>query len=375
MRRACVCFLLATAGAGACGGDDGEWLIDPKVLVQGIDVIQEDCRSQICRHNENVDMVRWHDAIWLVHRTAMSQILGPNSSLRVSRSTDGGATFALQAIIPAPPDRDLRDPHFYIAGDRLFIKGLTRVQVNSTRDSMVDSITMIASSADGVTWTPLAPAAPETWSFWNVRDFGGVHYAGAYEDGDKSIKLFSSTDGTTWTPGATIFDGAADTPLEPEVVFMPSGRMLVFFRLDGTDDELLGHKGRLRTKVCWAMPPYESFACPQDLEGVRLDGPVAFFHGKRLMVVARKHFIEPQNRKRTALYELGGTLEGGPLTITELGELPSAGDTAYAGVADLSKDRFLVIWYSGSLAVDAPWARGIFEATDLWQATMDLSKL
>src|SRR5262245_5991811 len=114
MRRALVSLLVVS---WACGGDDGgDWLIDPKVLVQGIDVIQEDCRSQICRHNENVDMVRWRDAIWLVHRTAMSQILGPNSSLRISRSTDGGVTFQLQAIIPAPLDRDLRDPHFYIAG-------------------------------------------------------------------------------------------------------------------------------------------------------------------------------------------------------------------------------------------------------------------
>src|SRR6185503_17888731 len=152
MRRALVSLLLLACGDGGGGGD---WLIEPKVLVQGIDVIQEDCRSQVCRHNENVDLVRWRDAIWLVHRTAMSQILGPNSSLRISRSTDGGKTFELQAIIPAPADRDLRDPHFYIAGDRLFIKGLTRIQVNSTRDSMVDSITMIASSADGVAWTPL----------------------------------------------------------------------------------------------------------------------------------------------------------------------------------------------------------------------------
>src|SRR5581483_8646381 len=99
---------------------------------------------------------------------------------------------------------------------------------------------------------------------------------------------------------------------------------------DGNDMEVLGGRGRLRTKVCWATPPFDHFDCPQELTGVRLDGPKAFFWNNRLFVVARKH-LQPGYHKRTALYGIGGDLEGGPLTITELGELPSAGDTSYAG--------------------------------------------
>src|SRR5262249_40378904 len=147
------------------------------------------------------------------------------------------------------------------------IKGLTRLPVISARDSNVDTITVATTSDDGTHWSDFQPISPETWSYWRIRDQGGVHYNAAYEDGDKSVKLFSSTDGLSWTPGALIYGVSADTPLETEIVFMPSGRMLALVRMDGTTDELLGNVGRLRTKVCWSTPPYSSFDCPQELTG------------------------------------------------------------------------------------------------------------
>jgi hypothetical protein len=374
---------LAVVG-GIVGGCGGDLIVEPRILVSGDGVIQDDCRTQVCRHNENTDLTTFGGAIYLVHRTAQSQILNHNCALRVYKSTDGGAHFALLGIIPGPTaaadpalgDRDLRDPSFDVVDGQLAIKALVRKEIASTRDSDVDTIAVLTTSPDGgATWTPLAPIGPPTWSYWRIKDHGGMHYAAAYEDGDRRVKLFASADGRAWTPGAVIYDVAADTPLETELVFMPSGRLLALVRMDGTDDELLGNHGRLRTKICWAMPPYDTFACPQEFTDQRLDGPVAFWHGDRLFVVARKHFLEDADRKRTALFEIGGTLEGGPLTITERGVLPSAGDTAYAGVADLDADHVLVTWYSSSVVQDEPWARAIFEDADIWQATLDLSQL
>ncbi len=233
-------------------------------------------------------------------------------------------------MLPAVNDRDLRDPCFYVIDGKLAIKALTRTPSSLLRDTGVDTIAVGSISPDGgQTWSPLAPIGPETWSYWRIRDdAGGVHYAAAYEDGDQSVALFSSVDGTNWTHGAEIYGHAEDTPLETELVFMPSGKLLALVRMDGTDQELLGNVGRLRTKVCWASPPYTTWDCSRELDGVRLDGPVAFFHGSRLFVVARKHLIEDAMRKRTALYELTGDLDGGDLSIIEHHELPSAGDTS-----------------------------------------------
>jgi hypothetical protein len=347
------------------------WLEDAHILVDGYDETNTDCRTGLCGHDENTDLAIYDGATYLVHRTAESQILGPNSSLRVSRSDDHGKTWTLLAVIPAPVDRDIRDPSFYVIDGQLAIKAITRLPVSSTRDSNVDSITVNTVSSDGgTTWSPLAPIGPETWSFWRVRDDAdGVHYSAAYEDGDLSVKLFSSVDGQTWTPGAVIYDAAADTPLETELIF-GAGGVTALVRMDGTNDELLGSTGRLRTKVCTAAPPYASFACSGELDGVRLDGPVAFADGDRTFVIARKHLLGVDNKKRTALYELTG--DGG---IVEHGEFPSAGDTSYAGVAPISGDRFLVTYYSSNLHEDPPWARAMFGPTDIWQATIDLSQL
>src|SRR5688500_6823964 len=88
------------------------WLVSARIVVPG-DLQNQDCRRGVCKHNENTDLTRWKGDVYFVHRTAGSQILGPNSSLRVYRSRDDGRSLRLRAIIPAPPDRDIRDPHFY----------------------------------------------------------------------------------------------------------------------------------------------------------------------------------------------------------------------------------------------------------------------
>jgi hypothetical protein len=364
--------------AGAAGGGGGvarpAWLASAAIKTSGHGVENKDCRTGICRHNENTDMIAWGGAIWLVHRTAESQILGPNSSLVVFATKDAGATFPMTARIEAPSDRDLRDPSFYVVADELCIKAISRLPVNSTRDSNVKSVSVRTCSKDGATWSDLAPIGPETWSFWRVKEQGGVFYSAAYEDGDASVALFSSKDGATWTKGATVYDVAADTPLETELVFMKSGRLLALVRMDGTNDELLGTAGRLRTKVCWAEPPYAKFDCPSTIDGQRLDGPLAFFHGERLFVVARKHLPE-YGRKRTALFELTGTLDGGPISLVEHGELPSAGDTSYAGYAPIDADHGFVSWYAGDLDKDEAWVTGMFDLTDIWLGTLDFTKL
>jgi hypothetical protein len=373
------------AGATAAVPDDGvgdredagtlpSWLSDARVVVAGPDDTSLDCRSVICRHNENTDLVSWNGAIWFIHRTANSQVLGPNSALHVYKSTDDGVTFAETARIDAPSDRDIRDPHFYVVGSRLHVKALARLPVLSERDSNVDTLAMEMHTDDGAAWSPLVPMGPKGQSFWRIKERAGTFFTAAYQDGDQAVTLFTSTDGLAWTKGATVYGASADTPLETELVFMPSGKLLALVRMDGSENELLGDQGRLRTKTCWADAPYTSFDCAGELAGQRLDGPLAFFSGSRLFVVARKH-LQGTGKKRTSFFELGGTLDGGPLTIKEWGELPSAGDTSYAGVAMRSDGKALVTWYSGSLAKDEIWLLGMIAPTNIWAGVIDFSKL
>jgi hypothetical protein len=98
-------------------------------------------------------------------------------------------------------------------------------------------------------------------------------------------------------------------------------------------------------------------------------------HGDKLLVVARKHLLGTDNKKRTALYEIRGPLDGSKISIVEHAVLPSTGDTAYAGIAPIDDDHVLVTWYSSPLSEDGPWVRAILGPTDIWQATLDVGAL
>jgi hypothetical protein len=370
------------------------WNTEASLFVDGVALDlagAQDCRNGMCRHSENTDMIVWQGATYLVHRTAMSQILGPNSSLLVYKSTDGGETFTKIARLQAPEQpidandtsttgRDLRDPCFFIVkaadgSETLHIKALTRLPVTSTRDSNVETIAVGYTSSDGATWSTPSRIGPNGWSFWRVKEVGGVFYTAAYADGDQSVSLFSSPDGATWTQGAQIYGVSADTPLETELQAVPSGKLLALVRMDGTDEELLGNDGLLRTKVCWASPPFTAWDCSNELDGERLDGPVTFMWNGRLFVVARRHYDQapPRCRKRTALFELTGSLDGGPLAVKEWGDLPSAGDTSYAGVAFMDDHRLRVSWYSSDIPADADWLVAMLGPTSIWLGTIDMA--
>ena len=121
-----VAAVAATGPASAAAGEQPAFIRSAKILVPG-DLENQDCRTGVCQHNENTDLTWWKGDTCFAHRTAGSQVLGPNSSLRVYRSENDGESFELRAIIPAPPDRDIRDPHFYKVGKRLHIKAITRL--------------------------------------------------------------------------------------------------------------------------------------------------------------------------------------------------------------------------------------------------------
>jgi hypothetical protein len=434
-----------TFDAGDAAVTLAPWMTSAAIFVNGEEAAaagQIDCRTQICQHNEDTDMIAWQGAIYLVHRTARSQELGPNSSLLIYRSTDDGAHFNQVMRIPAPMTpidanddatmgRDIRDPAFFIVTDgqghqTLHLKAITRLPTNlsetQTRDTNVESITVGFVSQDGTSWSALSRLGPNTWSFWRVKVIGGVHFSAAYHDGDSSVSLFSSPDGVTWTQGAQVFGVTADTPLETELVPMPNLDVLAIVRTDGDDADLPGNDGNQRTHLCWAAPPYASWSCPETILGERLDGPVAFFWQGRLFVVARRH-VDTNGvlmRKRTALFELsptsmgtadagaeGGVLvtvdsglpleasvamssdwgaspaDAGPdggvwdneplLAVKWWGDLPSAGDTSYAGVAFTDATHARVVWYAGDIELDQAWYISMFEPTNIWLGTIDLS--
>jgi hypothetical protein len=353
-----------------------EWLQGAGIIVQGGGATGKDCRTVMgCAHNSETDLISYRSVFYLVYRTALSDLPSPNSSLVIASSTDG-SKFAPQAILTASvAGRDVSTPHFLATSTSLCVTAVTRLPFNAVPDANASSSTSVVScSPDGKTWTAFVEATPANGgtTFWRPREHGGTYYTAAYQDGDVAVSLFSSTDGKSWARVAGVYDVASALPSETELVFLPSGSLLALVRLDGSDAE--GATGSLRTEACWASPPaYGTFTC-SEISGARLDGPVAFTSGNRVFVVARKH-LQPTARKRTALYEVTGNLEGPTIGVKEWHELPSAGDTSYAGVAPLSDQTWLLSWHSGDVAKDEDWAAGRTSPTDVWRAVLDVTAL
>jgi hypothetical protein len=355
--------LLALAAAG-CGGNG----FGPKPttgFVSNQRIVYDDGL-----HNENTDLIRWHDQTYLVFRGGeTAQIGSPKARLKVWRSSNAGDTWTLETEI-FMPDRDIRDPKFVIEGDKLTINAISRVPGIHVRDLAGLAWTVRMETGDGRAFTtPPVRIFDETWGFWRYTWHEGTLYATGYNDGDVQVGFFSSKDGITWQKVSLIYDSMADVPSEAELRFFGETAVSLV-RLDNGASLLdEGH-----TAVCVAQPPYESWDCSRKLDK-RLDGPNWFEHGGRQFVIARKHL--DGTRKRTAIYEIIGDLAdtSQEITLVELSELMSSGDTAYVGVMPITGDQYLISWYSSDIAEDLDWLTGIVSPSNIWTAWLDFSKL
>jgi hypothetical protein len=125
-----------------------------------------------------------------------------------------------------------------------------------------------------------------------------------------------------------------------------------------------------------AEPPYESWATRKS-QVTRLDGPALFSYGGRIFAVARHQpgrrgpltrLGSAFSRKRTALYLIE------PERLVHLSDLPSAGDTSYAGVV-LREGHLYADYYTNRVDRDYPWLLGMFLATDIRMAKIPLENL
>lgn len=365
----CATALLLTSAitlAAACGKESLQRLKPTTGFVSNQRIIYRDGL-----HNENTDLIRYKDKTYLVFRGGeTSQIGSPDARLKVWSSSNAGDTWTLEAEI-FMPDRDIRDPKLVVEGDRLVIYAITRVPGIHYRDGGGLAWTVRTESSDGHRFTtPPFRVHEETWGFWRFVRHKDILYATGYNDGDVQVGLFSSADGITWRRVSLIYDSVADVPSEAELRFFDDTAVSLV-RLDNGGTILEeGH-----TAVCVAPPPYTAWDCSRKLDK-RLDGPAWFEHKGRQFVVARKH-LPVQTRKRTAVYEILGDLTNpfAPVTLNELAELKSTGDTAYVGVTPIAGDQYLVSWYSSEVTDDLDWLTGIVSPSQIWLAWLDFSKL
>lgn len=367
--------------------------VDPRLGLASWDLVADG------EHNSNTDLVVWRSRWLLVHAASPYHMGTTRSRLVVRRCVDPEPRPESRWERLAElrfPGSDVRDPIWLAVGGRLFLYALSNQGFYA-----IPSRTVLATSDDGVHWSDFEPVGPPGWLFWRVRshptersaDGGPVWYASAYwKDHGESI-LLRSTDGRAWERVATIHRGDAND--ETEIAFLPhadgrpSERLVATARLEVEPDSLDGHPDA-GTILAFADPPYAEWSEERKVhtQRTRLDGPVTFAHGGRLFAVARAH-PRPRHwpfalgsafgRKRTALWWLdpgreapdGG--EGAPRLVW-LSDLPSAGDTSYAGVA-LAGGALFTDYYTSRTDRDPPWLLGMVLRSDIRLARIPLDAL
>jgi hypothetical protein len=265
---------------------------------------------------------------------------------------------------------DIRDPKLAVIAGRLFLYALPNDSLQATPEH-----TVYATSSDGGrSWSDFQPLANEGWLFWRpkTRD-GRVWYVPAYWHEHGASILLRSSDGVSWSQVAQLYQGEAND--ETAIEFLPDGRMLATARLEVAADSVLGHPDA-STLLMTAAPPYTQWTRARS-RVTRLDGPVLFRHAGRVFAVARfqpsrrgpfSHPASTLARKRTSLFRLE------PERMVWLSDLPSAGDTAYAG-AVLRNGALWVEWYTSRVDRDWPWLLGMFLPSEIRMGRIPLEAL
>jgi len=334
--------------------------VDPDVVRETWDVVADGA------HNSNTDLTFWNGSFYLCHQTSPSHLGSRRSRLLLWRSRDGRRWDKMTEL--KAERGEYRDPKFAIIRDRLFIYALPNLTL------MAEPVTTVyTSSTDGETWPHPVEIDPPGWLFWRpkTRD-GETWYVTAYwHEHGKSI-LLQSNDGVTWSTVSQVYEGERND--ETDFELLPDGRIIATARLEGTGNEWGDRSAS--TLIAVARPPYEEWSYDKSYI-TRLDGPCLFPYNSRVYAIGRyqatraPRFVEQggmYSRKRTSIFLVEG--QG----LRYLTDLPSAGDTSYAGIA-IRGDDLYASYYTSPPERDITWVLGMFRPSNIRMARIDLPAL
>ncbi|MEP7364744.1 MAG: hypothetical protein ABI972_15925 [Acidobacteriota bacterium] len=288
-------------------------------------------------HNAFTDLVRFKGTYYLTFRTCPDgHMVHPTSAILVLASRDGGEWRQVHRF--SVPLRDVRDPHFLIFQDKLFIYTGTWYcgETSPAQFDMNQHLGYAAWTVDGARWDdPRMLEGTYGHYIWRAAATGGKAFlcgrrkrefieTKTRQEQDASVEaaMLESTDGLVWRTAA---------------LFQPSyGNETAFlFERDGSVVALARGGGSRNAEVLRAPAPYRTWK-KADL-GRYLGGPLLAKWGSRYLVGGRKQ--TPAGPRMTLAWLAGDRLE-------ELVELPSGGDNSYPGFVPLSATQGWLSYYS-----------------------------
>ncbi|GIW86695.1 MAG: hypothetical protein KatS3mg108_1019 [Isosphaeraceae bacterium] len=272
-------------------------------------------------HNAFTDLIRFEGRWFCVFREGKGHV-SPDGALRVITSSDG-LIWESAALITSE-NSDLRDPKICVTPDGQLM--LYAAEALHDR-SQYSHQSLAWFSRDGRHWSQAHRIGDPDFWIWRITWHNGTAYGIGYGCGpDQSIRLYRSRDGKTFE---TLVERLYDVgyPNESSMVFERDTAYCLLRRDGHPSSALLGVSQAPFTQWEW-----------KDL-GVRIGGPHLIRLSNRKWVAAVR--LSDQ-RARTALCWIDP--EAG--TLTEFLELPSGGDTSYAGLVEYRKELWISYYSS-----------------------------
>ncbi|MFN3159330.1 MAG: exo-alpha-sialidase [Rubinisphaera brasiliensis] len=289
-------------------------------------------------HNAFTDLIRYQGRWFCVFREGDAHV-SAYGKLRVITS-ETGQSWKSAALIEQQ-GADLRDAKITITREnQLMLSGAAAYPSNAK----VRHQSMTWFSKDGHNWSAGYDVGdPSVW-LWRTTWHRGDAYGFGYGTGSNKglLRFYRSKSGKefeTWVRDLDI----SDYPNETALLFTPDEDAHCLLRRDGADSTAL--LGR-------AEPPYRDWKWKN--LGVRVGGPAMLQLPDERVVAAVRLY---DGGARTSLCWVD--LENGKLT--EFLELPSGGDTSYAGLV-WHQDRLWVSYYSGHEADGSDFKTAIYLA-------------
>ena len=333
--------------------------------------------------NNNLDLVRFRDRLWLVWRTAPSHFASGEARLEVTSAPGVDGPWRHEHTIHL--GADLREPRWLVDGEHLHL-WFMRLGTDPKR---FQPSGVFQTTTDGEAGTTGAVATP--WSEpelvvgpdavpWRVRRLRGrwamLGYRGAERmygprPVDPTVEVRWSDDLTTWSDPVAIHHGGT----ECELVELADGRIVGITRnegpsrrggdlLVGTDVESLAvtpirRKPDSPNLVLWGGEPY-LFARRQVAHGGAYDLAPGWLPGA--LAIRADQAVWSITRKRSALYRID---PDGPALEWVL-DLPSRGDCAFTAVVEEPDGSLLVADYTSPAGGgDVAWIRGQLRPTGI----------
>lgn len=274
------------------------------------------------QHNAFTDLIYHKGRYFCAFREGAGHV-SPTASIRVLSSKDG-AKWESAALLDYQ-NGDLRDPKLTVnpAGQLM----LTTAVALRFKDP-VEHQSLLYVSDEGKNWSAPRPIGDVDFWLWRVSWRGreeGLSIGYATGAQQRFIRLYRTKDGLTYE---TLVDRLFDDgfPNESAIHFASDGTAWCLLRRDGGDKVgLLGQ----------SKPPYKDWLWKS--LGVRIGGP-AMISGFGGDLMATVRLYEP--KVRTVVCRVDTTKPA----LEELVELPSGGDTSYAGM--VYRREMLVSYYS-----------------------------